>query len=172
MTAGSNELFKDSVRMQDCTIRGFWFGTQLSPSWGLELSTRRSSTHFLLPDLGSLPPLQQGAWMEYAAMELITVRSFQFGQLQPYCLVGMGMANLNINVTDKAYRDTNRTSLVGGFGARYWLAGWFALRFDLRAHAAYLQERAQDPGNLDPGRWLRTQDLMFGVQVSLPSPAF
>jgi hypothetical protein len=166
--SGSDALFTRTVRMKNCTLKGFWFGTQLTAEWGLEVATRRSSTRFLLPDPSTLTPLQQGAWFEYAVMELAAVRTYRFGRLQPYWLVGAGVANLNLNVTDKAYRDTNRASLGGGAGIRFWLADWAALRLDLRAHAAYLQVRqdGQDHGALDPGRWLRTEDAMLGVQFS------
>jgi len=166
--AGSDELFAGPVRMRNCTLKGFWFGTQLTPEWGLEVATRRSSTRFLLPDPSALTPLQASAWFEYAVMELAAVRTFRFGRLQPYGVAGAGLANLNINVTDKAYRDTNRASLGLGAGLRYWLGDRFALRLDLRAHAAYLQVRqeGQDRGALDQGRWLRTEDAMVGLQIS------
>jgi len=168
--AGTNELFTSAVRMENAPLKGFWFGTQFTPAWGLEVSTRRSSTRFILPAPATLTSMQQGAWFEYAVMELAAVRTWRFGSIHPYAFLGAGLANLNINVTDKAYRDTNRTSLGLGLGTRWWLTDRFAFRLDARAHAAYLQERqgGLDQGALDRGRWLRTEEIMAGLLFSSP----
>lgn len=165
---GSDELFTSAVRMRDCSMKGFWFGTQLTEAWGLELSTRRSATHFYLPPPSELPPPAVGAWMEYAVVDAAAVRTWRFGKVEVYGLLGAGIANLNINVPSKAYRDTNRASLCGGGGARVWAWRRVAFRLEARAHAAYLQELqgGQDRGAFDPGRWLRTEELMCGVLYS------
>lgn len=167
--AGTNALFDRAVRMENAPIKGFWLGTQLSPAWGLEVSVRRGSTRFSMGDPAKLSPLQQGATFDYAVMELTAVRTYRQGRLEPYGCAGAGVANLDINTADKAYRDTNRASFVLGAGLRYWVGPCFAFRFDLRAHAACLQERAQHPGAWDPGRWLRTEEVMVGAQFSYPA---
>lgn len=164
----SNQLFTTAVRMENSTLRGFWFGTQLDGDWGLEIGARRSKTGFSVPDPSAQAAQARGAWFEYAVVDGIFTRRWRLGHLEPYLGLGAGIANLNINVPDKAYRDTNRPSMAGSAGMRYWLAPWLALRLDARGHAAYLQKRDGVDGNgsLDVNRWLRTQELMAGVLVS------
>ena len=165
---GTNLPFDTPVAMRDTSLKGFWLGTQLTPDWGLELSVRRSSTLLYQPDSSVWTAQTRGAWFEYADMELAAMRRWRSGPFEPYALAGAGMANLNINLADPGYRDTNRFSLGAGGGLRWWAAPWLALRIDARAHAAYLQVRTggADRGALDPGRWLRTGELTAGLQVS------
>lgn len=169
LATGSNRYYDQTAVLTDTGTKGFSLGTQLTDRWGLEVSVRRSdNAPIAVADPDSATLQHAPAKLEFATIDLMGLRRFPMGRFQPYCALGAGTANLNINAPDPGWLDTNRLSLAGGAGAWYWVASWVALRLDLRARFTYLEKRwdGQDQGPLDPGRWLRTSEAMAGVAFS------
>ena len=162
---GSNEFFDQRVGVDDDIEKGLWVGAQLTRAWGIEVDVRRTSTRLIQPAGGVFPNEPTLATLDLATVDLAGVRSFVLGNFSPYLAFGLGVANLDINVPDTAIRDSNRVTVTGGVGSRFYFAGWGGVRVDVRARATYLGKRrlGEDGGLTDRGRWLTTADLLGGV---------
>jgi hypothetical protein len=165
LARGSNAFFDQKVDVDDDIEKGFWVGTQLSRSWGIEVAVRRTSTHLIQPAGGVFPDEPTLATLDFATVDLAGIRSFVLGNFSPYLAFGAGVANLDINVPDRAIRDSNRVTLTGGAGGRFYFARWCGARVDMRARATYLGKRrlGEDRGAFDSGRWLTTAELLGGL---------
>lgn len=169
LARGSTVFFDEKVGVDDDIERGFWAAAQLDRAWGVEVDVRRTSTDLIRPAGGVFPTEPTLGTLDFATVELSGVRSFALGgSFSPYLDFGAGVANLDINVPDKAVRDTNRLTLSAGAGGRFYIARWCGVRVDVRARATYLGKRrlGEDGGWTDRGRWLTTADLMGGVFLS------
>ena len=171
LAKGTSPFFDHREQLDDNILHGFWFGTQLSRDWALELSVRRCPTQLIEPGPGIFGYQPAVAGLDYGVIEGAAVRVYRIGRFHPYWQVGGGLGKLDLSVADApgpAWRLRNRPAVEGAAGARFWMASWFAFRFDLRANGIYLGTRGmgQDQGIADPGRWLLTQEVTTGIQLS------
>jgi hypothetical protein len=153
MARGSNSYFDEKVFLDDDKQLGFWIGAQITRDWGFQVDVRRSSTDIVRPAAGVFPTEPTLATLDFATVEASVTRSFWLGSFAPYLVLGAGVANVDINVPDRAVRDTNRFTISGGGGGRFYFAKWCGARVDLRARETRLQD----------GHWLSTVDLLGGV---------
>lgn len=167
--AGTTPLFDHRVQVDDNIAKGFWAGYQLSEAWGLEGSVRYASTDLVDPGPGIFAAQPKAAGLDYRVVDADLVRTYRRGRFQPYWRAGLGFTDLHIRTADAGFHAGARPTLDFGAGARFWMCSWFAFRVDARAHAAYLGVRGagQDQGAADLGRWLRTEEVLAGVQVVL-----
>ena len=141
--------------------------TQLSSAWGLEVALRRSHMDILEARSGVFPTEHTVAVMDFSTIEALALRSFGTARFRPYVGAGAGIASLDIDVADRAVRESNRLSLALTGGARFQAASWVGFRFDVRARAVYLGARCHgDEGWRDSGRWTTTGEVMFGLYAS------
>ena len=169
LSRGSTAFFDEKVGVDDDIELGFWAAAQLDRAWGIEVDVRRTSTDLVRPASGGVFPAEPTlGTVDLATVELSGVRSFSMGSFSPYLVFGAGVANLDINVPDRAVRDSNRLTLSAGVGGRFYIARWCGVRVDVRARATYLGARRldEDGGWTDRGRWLTSADLIGGVFLS------
>lgn len=169
LAKGSNQAFDRKVDVDDDPTGGFWLSAQLSPEWGVELAYRRTTTHVIEYNGGVFASQRELAGLTVASFEALAERSFRRGSFLPYVGAGIGLVNLDIDTPDRSFRDANRAGLALAAGARFYLARWVGIRFDLRGRAIYLGVRGQgqDHGWADTGRWFADGELTGGVFVSL-----
>jgi hypothetical protein len=164
---GSTEAFDHKVLADDDILKGFWIGAQISRGWGVELSVRRTATHFVANGSGVFPNKPALGGLDFATIELLGIRSFRFGNVLPYAGFGIGVANLDPDLASPAIRDSNRFALSAAIGARLYAARWIGVRVDGRARATYLgSRRFEDHGFFDSGRWFRNGEILGGVFLS------
>ena len=165
---GTTPLFNGRVQLDDNLAKGFWLGTQLTEAWGLEASVRRGTTDLIEPAPGVWASQPKLASLDFSVLEVAVHRSYSLGRFHPYWQTGVGLATMEILTLEGANQKDRRASLGVGGGAVFWMAPWFGFRFDIRAHAIYLGSRAegQDQGPADLGRWLRTQEVLAGIELS------
>ena len=168
LAKGTTALYHGRVQLDDNLEKGFWFATRLKDDWSVEGSVRRCSTDLVQPGPGVWASQPKVAGLDYAILEGALRRSVRFGQCHPYWRAGTGLATLDLEPPQGLDQHRHRASFSAGGGAEFWMAPGFAFRFDLRAHAIYLGARGQgqDQGLLDGGRWLRTQEILAGMQAS------
>lgn len=170
LAKGASRNFNRSVEMDDDISTGFCLGAQITGLWGLELSQRRASTHWVVPDPGVFAYQPAVAVVNVSTVEALALRRYPMGHFHPYYAFGLGVETLDTRMPDPApsIREPRRASFTGGVGARFWMTPWLALRFDVRTHFAYLAGNPQGPdqGLSGPGRWLRTQEAVVGGAVS------
>jgi opacity protein-like surface antigen len=165
--AGSTCYFDTKTSVDDDQLGGFWLGAQLSPGWGVELAVRRTHTHILEAHGGVFPTERELAVLDFSTIEGLAMRSFRVGNFLPYVGGGLGVASVDIDVTDRSVRDSNRLTLALAGGARFYALPWAGFRFDLRFRGVYLGERCEgDGGWHDHGRWLNAGEVMVGVFAS------
>lgn len=164
---GSTAAFDQTVRADDDILKGIWIGAQLSRNWGLELTVRRTATHFLPNGSGLFPNEPALGVLDVATIELMALRSFRFGNILPYVGFGMGVANLDPDLSTPAIRDSNRFAIAAALGARFYAAKWVGFRLDARGRASYLgARRFDDHGFFDSGRWFCNEEFLGGVFFS------
>lgn len=168
LASGTSPLLGGRVQLDDDIANGFWVGTQLTSTWGLELSRRRCSTDLIEPRPGIWAPQPKVASLTDTVLEVAARRTYPLGQFHPYWRIGAGLASLEISPSEAPRQRLRRASLGAGGGAMFWVSPWLGFRFDVRVHAIYLGTRGagQDQGSLDPGRWLRTQEVLAGLALS------
>lgn len=167
LAAGSTCYLAEKTAVDDDQLGGFWLGTQLTPTWGLELGVRRTHTHVLESGSGVFPTEHELAVLDFATIEATAMYSFRRGSFLPFVGAGVGIANLDIDVADTAVQDSNRLSLALATGARFYAFPWLGFRADLRGRAVYLGRRCHgDDGWDDHGRWLTTGEIMVGIFAS------
>jgi opacity protein-like surface antigen len=169
LAKGSNQMFDRKVDVDDDPTGGFWVSAQLSPEWGVELAYRRTTTHVIEYTGGVFASQRELAGLTMTSFEALVVRSFRRGSFLPYVGAGIGLVNLDIDTPDRSFRDANRGAPAVAVGARFYLARWTGIRFDLRGRATYLGQRrhGDDRGWADTGRWFADGELTGGVFVSL-----
>ncbi len=165
---GNNDFFDRRVAVDDDQLQGFRVGAQLTRDWGLEVDVRRTATHLIESGGGVFPTnptLGRSRFRHHRARRdsLLPARHFA-----PYLAFGAGVANMDINVPDRAGRDINRATLSAAGGARYYAARWAGVRIDVRGRATYLgtRERQEDRGAFDSGRWLTGVEIAGGIFVA------
>lgn len=119
LAKGSNEAFDYKVDVDNDPTGGFWLAAQLTPEWGVELEYRRTTTHVIGYKGGVFASQQELAGLAVASFEALAVRSFRSGSFIPYVGAGVGLVNLDIDMPDRSYRDSNRGALALTAGARF-----------------------------------------------------
>jgi opacity protein-like surface antigen len=170
--AGSTVRFDERVGVDDDKLNTFWLGAQLTEAWGAELAVRRTATRLVRRGHGVFGSEPELGTIDLATIDALAVRSFRHGNFLPYVGAGAGIANLDINVSDPAVRDSDRSALILATGARFFARPWLGFRFDVRGHAIYLGRRhgGHDQGWNDSGRWLSTTEVVVGVFGAFASP--
>jgi len=167
LAAGATRAFDEKTKVDDQILKGAWLATQLTPSWGLELAIRRSSTKLTSVASGIFSSRPALAAIDVATLEGLALRIYRRGSFHPYLGAGLGIANLDIDAADLSLRDSNRPSATVCGGARFYAARWVGFRFDVRGRGVYLGERwHNDDGWRDHGRWLVNAETQLGVFLS------
>lgn len=168
LARGSNQAFDHKVDVDDDPTDGFWLAAPFSSQWRVEVAYRRTTTHIIEYHGGVFASQPDLAGLAVASFEVLAVRSFPRGRFVPYVGAGGGLVNLDIDVADRSFRDSNRAALAVTAGTRFYLTRRIGIRFDLRGRAAYLGRRrlGEDHGWADTGRWFRDAELTGGVFVS------
>ena len=170
---GSNDLFDHRVEADDDVLKGFWLGAQLSRSWGLEISVRRTQTHLVEPSGGVFPSKPAVATFIPATVELLGLWSWPLGSFVPYAGFGLGFMDVEADTGDVSIRDVNRFCMSMTLGARFYAARWVGARIDVRGRATYLGARSlgEDRGMFDTGRWFPNAELLGGIFLSFGGKA-
>ncbi len=168
LAKGTTGAFDTTVGVDHDSIGGFWLAGQISPTWGVEFSYRRTATRIIEHHNGLFPEERALAGLDLGTIEILAVRSFRNGNFIPYLGAGAGLANLDIDTPDPSLRDSTRGCLSLTGGARFYVTRWFGIRIDVRARGTYLGVRGQgqDRGWTDTGRWFLDTEFMGGVFAS------
>ena len=152
MPRGSNAYFDRDVKVDDSVLKGFWLGAQLTPRWAAEIAVRRTPTHLTEAHRGVFPTNNIIGGLDYSSIEGLAFRTWTFGNLVPYAGGGVGITNLDIDEPDPAVQDSNQFCVSFAAGAKFHVARWAGLRFDVR----------QRMTSIDGGHWLKEPEILAG----------